>query len=131
VRLKQLTVLTENRVGALAEVASLLGGSGINMESISLESFHDGAVIRLITRDASSARKALARAGFQAIESDVLVLDILDRPGELGKMATKMAREGINIENIYMVSRDKDKTRLALRVNDLKKAEGLFGSSFP
>ena len=127
--MKQLTVLTENRVGALAEVASLLGSNGINMESISLESFHGGAVIRLITRDASSARKALSKSGFQSVESDVLVLDILDRPGELGKIATSMAREGINIENIYMVSRNKEKTRLALRVNDLQKAEELFGST--
>ena len=127
--MKQLTVLTENRVGALAEVASLLGSNGINMESISLESFHDGAVIRLITRDAASARKALSKSGFQSVESDVLVLDILDRPGELGKIATSMAREGINIENIYMVSRNKEKTRLALRVNDLQKAEELFGST--
>lgn len=126
--MKQLTVLTENRVGALAEVASLLGKSGINLESISLESFHDGAVIRLITRDAASAKKALARSGFQAIESEIFLLDILDRPGELGKMASKMAREGINIENIYMVSKEKDKTRLALKVDDLKKAEALFGS---
>jgi hypothetical protein len=115
----------------LAEIASLLGGAGINLESISAESLSEGAVIRLITKDAKTAKRVLDRAGHHTTVSDVLVLEILDRPGELGKVSTKLARQGIDIENIYLISRAQKKTRLALKVDRLEKAEELFGSSRP
>jgi hypothetical protein len=124
--MKQLTVLTGNKVGILADIASLLGKSGVNMESITAETFPDGAIIRLITKDSMTASKLLKQAAYNVMESDVLVIEILDRPGELGKIAKKMAVEGINIENIYLISKRDGKALLALRVDNSAKAEKLF-----
>ena len=80
-------------MGILAEIASLLGQNGVNMESITAETFPDGAIIRLITKDSNTASKLLKQAEYNVMESDVLVLEIMDRPGELGKIAKKMVGE--------------------------------------
>ena len=62
------------------------------------------------------------------MESDVLVLEMLDRPGELGKIAKKMSSEGVNIENIYLISKKDGKALLALRVSEPDKADKLFSN---
>ena len=56
----------------------------------------------------------------------MIPVEILDRPGELGKIAKKMASEGINIENIYLISKKEGKALLALRVTEPARADKLF-----
>lgn len=129
ITMKQLTILTENKVGVLASIASLLGRHGVNMESISAETFPDGAIIRVITKDIKTAREILRKADYNVIESDIMVLEVMDRPGELGKVAKKLAEARINIENIYLISRTKDKALLALRVDNTAKARKIFKDS--
>ena len=124
--MKQITILTENRVGVLANIATLLGKHGVNIESITAETFPDSAVIRVITKDVNTAKKILQDANYNVIESDIVVLKLLDRPGELGKVATILANEGVNIENIYLITRNHDYALLALRVDDPEKTKELF-----
>jgi len=124
--MKQLTILTENKPGILAKVASLLGGQGVNMESITAETFADSAIIHVITSDFNTAKSLVEKNGFKTVDSEILLFEIIDRPGELGKVATYLANEGINIENIYLLSRKKDKAVLAMKLNDPVKAKQLF-----
>ena len=125
--MKQLTVLTDNKPGVLASIASALGENGVNMESISAETFSDSAVIRIITKDSDSAKKALSRLDYRVNESDILVFKILDRAGELGKVAKMLSSEGINVENIYLLNREDKYAYLALKVNNDAKARTAFG----
>ncbi|MEM2974256.1 MAG: ACT domain-containing protein [Candidatus Micrarchaeia archaeon] len=109
--MKEITVLTMNRVGALADVAEALGNNGINIDSISAQSFKDMGVIRIITSDEKSAMHALmkmaaVKEGFEIKLGDVIIVSIPDKPGELAKIAKKIARAGINIECIYQLKRD-------------------------
>lgn len=124
--MKQLTILTENKPGILAKVATLLGGQGVNMESITAETFADSAIIHVITSDFNTAKSLVEKNGFKTVDSEILLFEIIDRPGELGKVATYLANEGINIENIYLLSRKKDKAVLAMKLNDPVKAKQLF-----
>lgn len=124
--MKQLTVLTENKPGVLADIATVLGKKGVSMESISAETFSDSAVIRLVTKDANSAMNALSEAAYNVKESDVFVFKILDRAGELGKVARMLSMEGINVENIYLLTREEDYALLALKVNNDTKTKEKF-----
>ena len=49
---------------------------------------------------------------------EVLVIDIKDKPGELGKIAQKMANSEVNIDFVYLATGN----RLVLGVDDPEKA---------
>lgn len=115
--MKQLTISASNRPGVLAEIATLLGTSGVNIETIAAETFGENAIIRLLTNDSSSARTALQRTPYRVSEHDMLIIGILDRPGELGKVARKLSENHINIENIFLLGKKENKAVLALKVD--------------
>jgi hypothetical protein len=68
----------------------------------------------------TSARGALEKAKIEVIEeSDVLVLDIEDKPGELGRVCRRIADAGVNIDFFYAAT----KTRVVLGVADIEKVK--------
>jgi len=70
--------------------------------------------------DVTSARSALEKAEIEVIEeSDVLVLDVADRPGELGRVCRRIADAGVNIDFFYAAT----KTRVVLGVANVEKAK--------
>ncbi|MBD3390085.1 ACT domain-containing protein [Candidatus Micrarchaeota archaeon] len=128
--MKELSIITDNRIGTLANVAEALGGVGINIEAIAAYEQGGRAVFRILTRDAISARKALEKApGVKGIiVSDVVVTKMSNRPGELGKLTRKMANRGIDLESVYIVSKKDDYTEVAVKPVEehLPKVESLL-----
>jgi len=124
--MKEITILTPNKVGALADVAEALGNNGINIESISAQGFKDEGVIRIITSDEKSAMHALTKMaatkeGYEIKMGDVMVVTIPDKPGELAKIARKIARAGINISCIYQLKSDHE-VQLVIKPEKLEDA---------
>jgi len=128
--MKELTIIAKNDLGSLAEVAEALGGVGVNIEAISAYGQDDNAIFRVITHDVSSARKSLSRiAGLRLLESDAIVIQMNNRPGELGKITRKLAKNGINLESLYILSKKQDHTEVALKTldSDFEKAKEVLG----
>ncbi|MCK4454824.1 MAG: hypothetical protein KAU99_00595 [Thermoplasmata archaeon] len=116
--MKEFKVYSDNKRGELARVAEALAQSSVNIEAISSENSHPEAFLRIVTNDVNTTKRALSRAGFEFEEKNIIVLDLIDRPGELAKLAKRMTRAGVNIESIYLL----EKARVALAVDDSKKA---------
>lgn len=121
--MEEITVITENKVGMLADVCELLGSNGINVESISAQGLGNSGVIRIITGDVASAARALDKGGFRYSTSEVLVVKVNDIPGELGKVTRRIARNGIDIECIYLLSKQKGIMELAIKADNIAKAQ--------
>lgn len=101
----------------MAAISTVLGRVGVNIDSISAETFGEGGVTRIVTKDVTSAKEALERAGFKVKESNLLVAKLIDRPGELGKISSLLSRAGVNIENIFMLSKKDDEALFAFHVD--------------
>jgi hypothetical protein len=115
---KDLTIELEHRPGAVAAVAEALGKAGINIDGMFGLVASGHGIGHLLVEDAAGARKAVESAGARvAGERDVVVVEIADRPGELGKLTRRIADAGVNIEAIYMASR----TRIAIAADKLDK----------
>ncbi len=125
--MKQLSVYAENRPGILASVAALLGNAGINIESITTEAFGGRGVIRIITRDTESAKGILRKGGFVVEETSVLVVSMQDKPGQLGRVASRLAGAGVNIENIYLLSKRNEQSIFAMKVDNEARAREVIG----
>lgn len=117
--MRDLTIGLENRPGALAEMGEALGRAGVSVEGGGVF-VHDGvAVAHFLFADGVAARAALEAAGIPVIaDREVLVQRLRqDEPGQLGKIARRMAEAGVNIEVMYS---DHDH-QLILVVDDLDR----------
>ena len=120
--MKQFEISINNRPGELAKVADALATNGINIVAIASERC-ENPIIRIVTNDELSTRNALNRTGFKFKENDLMVLELDDRPGELAKVAKKLARVGVNVESIHIFTKGSKSTNVALVVDDHKKAK--------
>lgn len=124
--MKQFNVFVENRMGELARVTEALAQNAINIRGLATDRVGPRPAVKVITDDEVSTRKALARAGLEFEESEVLVLDLIDRPGELAKIARRAARAGVNINSVFLLGRKDTPAALALVADDPKKANKAF-----
>ena len=116
---KDLVVVLEDRPGTLADMGEVLGNAKINIEGICVVTFKGGAAVHILVEDSDAAKKALEEKGIKvSSDREVLVLDIEDRPGELGRITRKFADNEVNIELAYLAS----KTRLVVGVDNIQKA---------
>jgi hypothetical protein len=128
--MKEITVIAGNDVGSLAQVAETLGSVGVNIEAISAYGLDGKAIFRIITSDVATTVKALSKLPeLKVTEADTLIYKMTNRPGELGKVARKLANRGINLESLYIVSRKQDYTEVAIRPaeRDMEKAREALG----
>ncbi len=120
---KQLTILLENTPGALAEICSGLATKDINILAISVFDTIDSGIIRMLVSDPAHAKTVLTESGFNVIETDVLAVEMTNKPGVLAEVGILLSKNRINIEYAYAsVASDKGKSLGVFWVSNLKKA---------
>ena len=123
-RCKQLSVYLENKVGALAEICQLISDRSINLLAICAIDTVEEAVLRIVAEDEAETLEALRRAGFRVVETDVFLLELDNVPGATGRMATKLAKAGVNIDYIYASAHPEGpRAYLVLRTHQMAEAE--------
>jgi len=98
---KQFTVCLENKPGQLARLCQALARAKVNIIAITVVDSTDTGDVRLVTKNAAAARKALAKAKLCALVRDVVSVTLPDKPGALAEAAANLAKKGINIEYVY------------------------------
>ncbi len=121
--LKQISVFLENRRGRLAEVARVLGNSAVNIRALSLADTSDFGILRLIVNDAAKAMKLLKDNGYTVRETEVVAVEVDDRPGGLGEVLAALAKHNVNVEYMYaFVEKSQNKAVLVFRFEQIAKA---------
>ena len=124
--LKQFDVYVQNKPGELAKICEMLGSQGVNIKAIASERAANRPMIKIVTDDETTTKSALARTGIVYDMRDVIAVKMPDRPGELGKVARKLARAMVNVDSIYILSKENGMTEIAFTVDNVKKAEGIL-----
>jgi len=124
---KQLTILLENKPGALAHTCSELAVKDINILAMSVLDTIDSGLIRMVVDDPARAKKVLAESGLNVIETDVLAVEMTDKPGTLAEISKQLSKARINIEYAYVsVPPDKGTSLGIFWVSNLKKASEIL-----
>jgi hypothetical protein len=120
---KDLAIALENRPGALAKMGEALGNAGVSVEGGGVFVANGVGIAHFLFADANAARTALEAAGIRVIGENEVVVQKLrqDEPGQLGKIARRMAEAGVNIEVQYS---DHDHN-LILVVDDLARGQAV------
>jgi len=100
-RVKQISIFLENKSGRLAEVTGILSDAGVNIRALSLADTSDFGVLRLIVDDTQKAQETLKAQGFTAGTTDVVAVEVEDKPGGLHTILNILQLANINVEYMY------------------------------
>lgn len=100
-KVEQISIFLENKAGRLAEVTKVLSDAGINIRALSLADTSDFGILRLIVNDTELAKKVLKENGFTVGKTQVVAVEVEDRPGGLHKILDILRAADINVEYMY------------------------------
>jgi hypothetical protein len=100
-KLPQLSLVVDNKPGALIAPCKLLADAGINIITLSLADTEQNGVLRLIVAEWQRARKILQAAGYKVLVSHVLAIEVTDKPGGLMDLLRLFADAGLNVAHMY------------------------------
>lgn len=122
-KVKQISVFLENKSGRLAQVTKVLGENGINIRALSIADTTDFGILRLIVNDPDKAYQVLKEAGFTASVTDVIAVEVADKPGGLAEVLQYLDKAGINIEYLYaFLTKSAAAALVVFRVEQLDEA---------
>ena len=122
-KVEQISIFLENKPGTLESATRVLRDANINIRALSLADTSDFGVLRLIVNDVEKAKKVLQDAGFTVGRTNVVAVEVPDRPGGLHSILEALSREDINVEYMYaFVERSGENAIIIFRFNMTDKA---------
>ena len=98
---RQITVLMENRTGALAELCTKLAEKAVNIQGLMVPDHPGVAPVHMVVNGLEVAKKIFDGMGLKYTEEDVLSVRLSDKPGALGKLTRKLADHGVDVKYAY------------------------------
>ncbi len=98
---KQVSIFLENRAGRLYEVSSLMAKNNLNIRALSIADTSDFGILRLIMNDPDKTIEVLKKENYTVSATDVLAIEVDDKPGGLAKILGIFNENRINIEYMY------------------------------
>jgi hypothetical protein len=103
-----LAIEIENTPGALAEVAAAVSDAGVNLAAATCIGAGERAELHILVPHAQAARHLLGISHLAVTrEREVVVVDVEDRPGVLADLTRRIARAGINVDLVYVATRNR------------------------
>lgn len=117
-----LTVILADRPGTLADLGEALGQAGVNIDGMCGFPCAGEGVLHILVDETEAARNALEKTGHEVrAEREVLVIDVDDRPGAFGTLASRIADAGVNLDLVYLATG----SRLVVGTNDMDRARSV------
>jgi hypothetical protein len=142
-KIRQLSLFLENRPGQLRVPCQALGDAGIDILTLSLADTQQFGILRLVVKEWERAKEVLEKVGMVVNVTDVLAVDVPDRPGGLASVLDAFEKAGVGVEYMYPYAahmpgrpatllfrlEDPDRAAVALASRGVKLAspEELFG----
>ena len=100
-KVEQLSIFLENKVGRLAEVTTILAQAGINIKALSLADTSEFGILRLIVDKSEEAQAALKEKNITVGRTGVVAVEVSHTPGGLDNILQILEKHSINVEYMY------------------------------
>jgi hypothetical protein len=100
-KIHQLSLFLENQPGQVINPCRVLARAGIDVRTLSLADTAQFGILRLIVSDWKNAAAILEQAGYAVNVTEVVALEVPDRPGGLAELMDLLEASGINVEYMY------------------------------
>ena len=122
-KVKQLSLFLENKPGALSRPVKLLSRAKLNILTMSIADTQQFGILRFVVRDWEKAKRLLERDGFVVKVSDMVAIEVADKPGGLADILVTVEKARVNLEYMYGFTLKKEgKGVLAFRFDDPDRA---------
>jgi len=122
-KVEQISIFLENKPGSLENVTKLLRDANINIRTLSLADTTDFGILRLIVNDIDTALNVLKENGLRVSRTNVVAVEVPDRPGGLHSILETLSKNGINVEYLYaFVERSGENAVIIFRFDALDAA---------
>jgi hypothetical protein len=120
---KELSIMLENKRGALAELCSELAKVAVNIQALMVPEQAGMAPVRVVVNNLDAARKVLTGLGLKYGEGDVIAVRVSDKPGALGKLTRKLSDHNVDIKYAYgSILKGSGDAIIILAVSDVEAA---------
>lgn len=116
--IKQLSVFLEDRSGRLTELTQILAEHRINITALSVAETADYGIVRMVVGKPNEAKTFLKEAGFSVRLTDVVCVNIPDKPGALHEVLRILTENNINVDYMYAFS-NKEVALAVIRATDI------------
>jgi len=122
-KVQQISIFIENKTGRLAEVSRILGQRGVNIRALSLADTSDFGILRLIVDQTDLARQVLKEEGFTVSKTEVIAVEVPDRPLGLNSILEILDQAHVNVEYMYaFVERCGENAVIIFRFDNIEEA---------
>ena len=103
-----LVIEIDNTAGALAEVAAAISDAGVNIAAATCIGTAEKAELHILVKHAEAVRHSLAISHLAVTrEREVVVVDVVDRPGVLADLTRRIARAGVDLDLVYVATQNR------------------------
>lgn len=122
--LTQFSIYLINQPGVLAAVTAALGRAKVNVIALALADSGEHGTLRLVCDDAERARQVLSQTHDRWTESEVLVVELENKPGAFAAVCARLAAEHVNITYAYSTGgAPGGRTNAVFKISELAKAQ--------
>ena len=100
-KIHQLSLFLENKPGHTVEPCRLLARSGIDIRTLAMADTQQFGILRMIVSDWQRAAALLRESGYAVNVTEVLAVEVPDRPGGLAAILETFEHSLVNIEYMY------------------------------
>lgn len=121
-KIKQLSIFLQNKMGSLAKPLEVLTVADVNIRAMCMADTSEFGILRLVVDDPIKGKEALEENNFLVKITDIIGIEMNDTPGGLTSVLDVIRDNLIDLEYLYAFSHKKeDKAILLLHAEDIDK----------
>lgn len=121
-KIKQLSIFLQNRMGSLAKPLEVLTVANVNIRAMCMADTSEFGILRLVVDDPIKGKDALEENNFLVKITEIIGVEMNDTPGGLTTVLEIIKDNLIDLEYLYAFTHDKEgKAILLLHADDIDK----------
>ncbi|SDA67339.1 acetolactate synthase [Methanobrevibacter millerae] len=119
-KIKQLSIFLQNRMGSLSKPLEVLSENDINIRAMCMADTSEFGIIRLVVDNPEKGKEVLEENNFLVKLTEIIGVEMNDTPGGLTSVLEVIKENNIDLEYLYAFTHDKaDKAILLLHTDDI------------
>lgn len=119
-KIKQLSIFLQNRMGSLSKPLEVLTVANVNIRAMCMADTSEFGILRLVVDNPEKGKEALEENNFLVKITDIIGVEMNDAPGGLTTVLDIIKENLIDLEYLYAFSHDKEgKAILLLHADDI------------
>lgn len=124
--MKQFSIITDSRLGVVADITEALADADINIETLDAISADQHIIVVLNVDRYDDALEVVRKlGGMTVVTEDAILVKLHNEPGALAKIARRFSDAGIALRSVRFIERNADYGLVAISTNRTEAALAL------